>query len=61
MVGLLKIQIVIDNTRPSEMFGVFKYGGMPPDKAEKSLRLFAREVLPAIRKLPASVPELVTT
>lgn len=54
-----KIRIVIENTRPSEMFGVFKYGGMPLDKAEKSMRLFAKEVLPAIHKLPASVPELV--
>jgi hypothetical protein len=30
---------------------VFKYGSMPIDVAEKSIRLFAREVMPALRKL----------
>lgn len=28
------------------------YGGMPRDKAEKSLRLFAEKVLPAVREMP---------
>jgi alkanesulfonate monooxygenase SsuD/methylene tetrahydromethanopterin reductase-like flavin-dependent oxidoreductase (luciferase family) len=28
------------------------YGGMPPDKAEKSMRLFAKEVLPALHEMP---------
>ena len=55
-----KIKIVIDNTQPSEMFGVFKFGDMPPDKAEKSMRLFAKEVLPEIQKLSAPEPELVS-
>ncbi|HCO60234.1 MAG TPA: LLM class flavin-dependent oxidoreductase, partial [Porticoccaceae bacterium] len=32
--------------------GVFSYGGMPYEDVEKSLRLFAREVLPEVRKLP---------
>jgi len=27
--------------------GVFSYAGMPPDEAERNLRLFAAEVLPA--------------
>jgi alkanesulfonate monooxygenase SsuD/methylene tetrahydromethanopterin reductase-like flavin-dependent oxidoreductase (luciferase family) len=30
----------------------FFYGGMPPDKAEASLRLFAKEVLPAVQAMP---------
>jgi hypothetical protein len=30
---------------------IFKYGGMPMKLAEKSMRLFARAVLPEIRKL----------
>ena len=33
----------------------FFYGGMPPEKAEASLRLFAREVLPAVRAMETPV------
>jgi alkanesulfonate monooxygenase SsuD/methylene tetrahydromethanopterin reductase-like flavin-dependent oxidoreductase (luciferase family) len=29
----------------------FFYGGMPPEKAEKSLRLFAEQVLPAVQAM----------
>jgi hypothetical protein len=29
----------------------FFYGGMPPEKAEKSLRLFAERVLPAVQAM----------
>ena len=32
--------------------GVFSYAGMPYDLAEKNIRLFARDVMPEIRKLP---------
>ena len=31
------------------------YGGMPRDKAEKSLRLFAREVLPEVQAMPTPI------
>lgn len=31
------------------------YGGMPRDKAEKSLRLFAEKVLPAIHEMPTPI------
>ncbi len=34
-----------------ELIFVFKYGGMPMDVAEKSMRLFAREVVPALQAL----------
>src|SRR5262249_40845789 len=37
--------------------GVFSYAGMPPDAAERHMRLFAAEVMPALQKLerePAS-------
>lgn len=40
-------------TGNSHFVGVFSYAGMPWDEAERSLRLFAREVLPELRKLPA--------
>ena len=31
------------------------YGGMPRDKAEKSLRLFAERVLPAVQAMPTPI------
>ena len=34
-----------------EIMFVFKYGGMPMAQAEKSMRLFAREVMPALKEL----------
>jgi hypothetical protein len=33
--------------------GVFNYGAMSPEIAEKSLRLFAGEVAPHLQALPA--------
>ena len=30
---------------------IFKYGAMPMAAAEKSMRLFAKEVLPALKEL----------
>jgi hypothetical protein len=30
---------------------IFKYGAMPMTVAEKSLRLFAKEVMPALKEL----------
>ena len=34
-----------------EIMFVFRYGAMPMAEAEKSMRLFAREVMPALREL----------
>jgi alkanesulfonate monooxygenase SsuD/methylene tetrahydromethanopterin reductase-like flavin-dependent oxidoreductase (luciferase family) len=34
-----------------EIMFIFKYGAMPIDKAEKSMRLFAKEVMPALQAL----------
>jgi hypothetical protein len=31
------------------------YGGMPRAKAEKSLRLFAQKVLPAVKAMPTPI------
>ena len=33
----------------------FFYGGMPRAKAEKSLRLFAEKVLPAVQAMPTPI------
>ena len=40
----------------NELMFVFKYGDMPMASAEKSMRLFAKEVLPVLQKLdPAPI------
>jgi hypothetical protein len=36
-----------------EIMFVFKYGSMPMAEAEKSMRLFAGEVMPALRETPS--------
>ena len=36
--------------------GVFSYAGMPPDEAERNMRLFAAEVMPALAKLEPAAP-----
>jgi alkanesulfonate monooxygenase SsuD/methylene tetrahydromethanopterin reductase-like flavin-dependent oxidoreductase (luciferase family) len=42
---------------PDHIIGVMKYGGMPQEEALASMRLFAREVLPAAKQLaPAPIP-----
>lgn len=42
----------------SEISFVFRYGSMPQEVAEKSLRLFAKEVLPALHELQTEPMEL---
>jgi alkanesulfonate monooxygenase SsuD/methylene tetrahydromethanopterin reductase-like flavin-dependent oxidoreductase (luciferase family) len=50
-------QVIARATELAEAFGcdelmfVFRYGSMPIDRAEKSMRLFAREVMPALQAL----------
>ena len=39
-----------------EIMFVFSNGGMPMAQAEKSMRLFAREVMPALKELKPSQP-----
>ncbi|MSQ11489.1 MAG: LLM class flavin-dependent oxidoreductase [Dehalococcoidia bacterium] len=48
---LRAIQKTVD---ASEFVGVFKYGAMPVEKAERSMRLFAEGVLPEIHKHDAT-------
>jgi alkanesulfonate monooxygenase SsuD/methylene tetrahydromethanopterin reductase-like flavin-dependent oxidoreductase (luciferase family) len=38
-------------TGNSHFVGVFSYAGMPYDEAERNMRLFAREVMPAVKQL----------
>jgi alkanesulfonate monooxygenase SsuD/methylene tetrahydromethanopterin reductase-like flavin-dependent oxidoreductase (luciferase family) len=42
-------------TGNSHYVGVFSYAGMPPDEAERNMRLFAAEVMPALRKVAPTV------
>lgn len=46
-----KIRAVNDKVDPAELVIVGRYGGMPVDEAEASLRLFADEVLPAVHAM----------
>jgi alkanesulfonate monooxygenase SsuD/methylene tetrahydromethanopterin reductase-like flavin-dependent oxidoreductase (luciferase family) len=39
----------------SHFVGVFSYAGMPPEEAERNMRLFAREVMPEVRKIDVGV------
>lgn len=44
----------------SEIMFIFKYGGMPQQVAEKSMKLFAREVLPALKAINPQPMQLVS-
>jgi hypothetical protein len=35
----------------NELMFIFKYGSMPMQEAEKSMRLFSKEVMPALKAL----------
>jgi hypothetical protein len=47
-----KIEVIREMMGPDHMACIMKYGGMPIDVAEASMRLFAAEVLPAAQALP---------
>jgi alkanesulfonate monooxygenase SsuD/methylene tetrahydromethanopterin reductase-like flavin-dependent oxidoreductase (luciferase family) len=47
-----KLERINELMGPDHFVAVMKYGGMPVDAAEASMRLFAREVLPAAKALP---------
>jgi alkanesulfonate monooxygenase SsuD/methylene tetrahydromethanopterin reductase-like flavin-dependent oxidoreductase (luciferase family) len=44
-----KTRVLADAFGTSEIMFIFKYGAMPLAEAEKSMRLFAKEVLPAVK------------
>jgi hypothetical protein len=49
-----KLRYIQELTDASEFIGVFRYGGLPIDKAEASMRLFAAEVLPSLHAIGAA-------
>jgi alkanesulfonate monooxygenase SsuD/methylene tetrahydromethanopterin reductase-like flavin-dependent oxidoreductase (luciferase family) len=56
---LEKIRTFCDLTGADGFIGVFRYGGMPVDVAESSMRLFAAEVMPELQAL-APVNDRIT-
>jgi alkanesulfonate monooxygenase SsuD/methylene tetrahydromethanopterin reductase-like flavin-dependent oxidoreductase (luciferase family) len=51
---LEKIREIEERVHNDHFIGVFSFGGMPYDEAERSLRLFAAEVTPALQGRRAS-------
>jgi alkanesulfonate monooxygenase SsuD/methylene tetrahydromethanopterin reductase-like flavin-dependent oxidoreductase (luciferase family) len=45
-----KIQGITKRLGSDAFFGVFAYGGMPVDEAERNLRAFATTVMPELQK-----------
>ena len=43
-------------TGNSHYVGVFSYAGMPYDEAERNMRLFAKEVMPELKKTAPAAP-----
>lgn len=48
---IAKVKRLAETFGTSEIMFIFRYGGMPMKAAEKSMKLFAREVLPALKEL----------
>ena len=55
-VVLKKIQSIAEAFHPEEFTFVFRYGSMTHEQGERNLRLFAREVLPALHELKVQEP-----
>jgi alkanesulfonate monooxygenase SsuD/methylene tetrahydromethanopterin reductase-like flavin-dependent oxidoreductase (luciferase family) len=53
-----KVKTFCDLVGGDSFVGVFRYGGMPPEEGERSMRLFAREVLPELQKVPPAAERL---
>ncbi len=52
-----KIRQIQRTVDAAEFVGVFKYGGMPAEEAERSIRLFGAEVLPEVHRMSAEPAE----
>jgi alkanesulfonate monooxygenase SsuD/methylene tetrahydromethanopterin reductase-like flavin-dependent oxidoreductase (luciferase family) len=53
---IAKIQTLVDSFHPDEFMLTGRYGSMPFDVSQKSLELFAREVVPAVHEMPTLEP-----
>ena len=48
-----RIKYIYEQSECCASINAFKFGGMPYDDAQASMRLFAKEVMPELRKLGA--------
>jgi alkanesulfonate monooxygenase SsuD/methylene tetrahydromethanopterin reductase-like flavin-dependent oxidoreductase (luciferase family) len=48
-----KIADVATKTGANSYVGVFSYAGMPPEEAERNMKLFAAKVMPELKRMPA--------
>lgn len=53
-----KVRKFADLVGSDSFIGVFRYGGMPLDEGEASMRLFAREVMPELKKVAPAMERL---
>ena len=53
---IAKLNRAMETTAPVHMFGVARFGGMPYEKAKRSLEIFAKEVLPEVHRTPINDP-----
>ena len=51
-----KILDIHRRTGNSHYVGVFSYAGMPYEEAESNMRLFAKEVMPQLKRLEVKAP-----
>ena len=49
-----KILDIRGRTAHDSFLAAFSFGGLPYDEVEQSMRLFAKEVMPRLKKLPAA-------
>jgi alkanesulfonate monooxygenase SsuD/methylene tetrahydromethanopterin reductase-like flavin-dependent oxidoreductase (luciferase family) len=54
---LEKIQFIHQRVGNSGLIATLSFGGMPYDMAEKNVRLFAKAVMPEVKKLECAVPQ----
>jgi alkanesulfonate monooxygenase SsuD/methylene tetrahydromethanopterin reductase-like flavin-dependent oxidoreductase (luciferase family) len=55
---IAKIQEISDLIHPKQWNFDFKFGNLPLEQAEKSIRLFAKEVLPFVQELEVKAPKV---
>lgn len=53
---IAKLRFIADQFHPEEFMMVMRFGAMPQDVSDKSIALFAREVLPAVHELKTLDP-----
>jgi hypothetical protein len=53
-----KVTRFADLVGSDSFVGVFRYGGMPAEEGEASMRLFAREVMPELKNVAPALERL---